>query len=158
MRQSHKETLTTICFSPFSFLSSHMNDHMAWAREMTHFLVTVVSLLILAEVKMAEKCYKQEMPPPGGYSDIHWAKKTPPKKIGGEIMYSWAWFDQVLKKCFEICLCTYIFTATVERADPLTDSVKLSFTISCCHKVWQCRCARFFAKLVLWHAYGISVS
>ena len=55
---------------------------------MTHFLVTVASPLILAEVKMAEKCYKQEMPPPGGYSDIHWAKKTPPKKIGGEMMYS----------------------------------------------------------------------
>ncbi|XP_076465816.1 NADH dehydrogenase [ubiquinone] 1 alpha subcomplex subunit 13-like [Babylonia areolata] len=32
---------------------------------------------------MAPKGYKQEMPPPGGYQDIEWAKKVAKKKLGG---------------------------------------------------------------------------
>ena len=38
---------------------------------------------VLLKVKMSASKYKQEMPPPGGYSPLDWAKKIP-KKINGK--------------------------------------------------------------------------
>ena len=49
---------------------------------------------------MAAKGYKQEMPPPGGYADILWAKKTPPNKMGGKLDVT-----VILQKMLKIYIC-----------------------------------------------------